>query len=105
MTCPRQCPGHSEMTGTLPPQQLSTEIAMTRPILILAVAAITTPSFAADAKRPNILFAFADDWGRYASIYAETDGPGSMNDVVRTPTFDRLAKEGVLFRRAFVSAP
>ena len=24
--------------------------------------------------RPNILFAFADDWGRYASAYAKTDG-------------------------------
>ncbi|QDU25149.1 Choline-sulfatase [Anatilimnocola aggregata] len=60
---------------------------------------------AADAKRPNILFAFADDWGRYASAYAAVDGPGTPNDVVRTPNFDRLAREGVLFRRAFVSAP
>ena len=25
---------------------------------------------------PNILFAFADDWGRYASIFATADGPG-----------------------------
>ena len=24
----------------------------------------------ADDKRPNILFCFADDWGRYASVYA-----------------------------------
>lgn len=56
-------------------------------------------------KRPNILFAFADDWGRYAGAYAEADGPGTINDVVRTPHFDRLASEGVLFRKAFVSAP
>lgn len=55
--------------------------------------------------RPNILFVFADDWGRYASAYAKLDGPGGMNDVVRTPNFDRVAREGVLFRRAFVSAP
>lgn len=60
---------------------------------------------AAEAKRPNILFAFADDWGRYASAYAKLDGPGTINDVVRTPNFDRVAAEGVLFRRAFVSAP
>lgn len=60
---------------------------------------------AADSKRPNILFAFADDWGRYASAYAKLDGPGTINDVVRTPNFDRIAAEGVLFRRAFVSAP
>ncbi|MBI4624264.1 MAG: sulfatase [Verrucomicrobia bacterium] len=56
-------------------------------------------------KRPNILFAFADDWGRYASAYAKLDGPGGINDVVRTPNFDRVAREGVLFRRAFVSSP
>ena len=61
--------------------------------------------WAADAKRPNILFAFADDWGRYAGAYAQLDGPGTINDVVRTPNFDRVAREGVLFRRAFVPAP
>jgi arylsulfatase A-like enzyme len=60
---------------------------------------------AAEAKRPNILFAFADDWGRYASAYAKLDGPGTVNDLIRTPAFDRVAREGVLFRRAFVSAP
>jgi arylsulfatase A-like enzyme len=57
------------------------------------------------AQRPNILFAFADDWGRYASAYGKADGPGSINDLVNTPNFDRIAQEGVLFRRAFVSAP
>jgi N-sulfoglucosamine sulfohydrolase len=61
-------------------------------------------AFAAE-KRPNILFAFADDWGRYASAYAKLDGPGTINDSVRTPNFDRIAREGVLFRSAFVSAP
>lgn len=55
--------------------------------------------------RPNILFAFADDWGRYAGAYAATDGPGGVSDVVTTPNFDRVAGEGVLFRHAFVSAP
>jgi arylsulfatase A-like enzyme len=60
---------------------------------------------AADAQRPNILFVFADDWGRYASAYAKIDGPGGINDVVRTPNFDQLADRGVLFRNAFVNAP
>ena len=60
---------------------------------------------AAEGKRPNILFAFADDWGRHASAYAKLDGPGTVNDVLQTPNFDRVAGEGVLFRRAFVSAP
>ncbi|MDX2037131.1 MAG: sulfatase [Isosphaeraceae bacterium] len=60
---------------------------------------------ATEPKRPNIVFAFADDWGRYAGAYAAADGAGSINDVVRTPNFDRIAREGALFRRAFVSAP
>lgn len=59
----------------------------------------------ASDKKPNILLLFADDWGRYASLFAEVEGPGSINDVVRTPNFDRIAKEGVLFRNAHVSAP
>lgn len=56
-------------------------------------------------KRPNVLFCFADDWGRYASAYAKVDGAGTPNDLVKTPTFDRIAKDGVLFTRAFVNAP
>jgi N-sulfoglucosamine sulfohydrolase len=55
--------------------------------------------------RWNILFCFADDWGRYASAYAAVDGKPSLNDVVKTPNVDRLAREGVLFRNAFVNAP
>ncbi len=57
------------------------------------------------ARRPNILFAFADDWGRFASAYAKIDGPGGLNDLVQTPNFDRIAADGVLFRNAFVNAP
>lgn len=76
------------------------------PILREALAAAET-AHASDAKpkRPNILFAFADDWGRFASAYAKLDGAGTINDCIRTPNFDRVAREGVLFRRAFVSAP
>ncbi len=56
------------------------------------------------AAQPNILFLFADDLGRYASAYAEKDHP-SPNDIVRTPAFDRIAREGAIFQNAFVSAP
>jgi len=61
--------------------------------------------FGAESNRPNILFAFADDWGRYASIYADVEGKGSVNDIIETPNFDRVAKSGVLFKNAFVTAP
>jgi len=54
--------------------------------------------------RPNIIFAYADDWGRYASAYREPDRP-TINDVIQTPVFDQLAQDGVLFWDAHVSAP
>lgn len=57
------------------------------------------------AKRPNILFVFADDWGRYASCYKGIDGRPTLNDVINTPHIDRVAREGILFRNAFVNAP
>ena len=57
------------------------------------------------ADRLNILFLFADDWGRYASAYGKLDPKPSLNEVIRTPNVDRVAREGVLFRNAFVSAP
>ncbi len=57
-------------------------------------------------QRPNILFCFADDWGRYARAYDAADGGRpSPNQVVTTPSVDRVAKEGVLFRHAYVNAP
>ena len=60
---------------------------------------------AADTNRLNILFCFADDWGRYASCYAKLESGPSLNQVIRTPNIDRVAREGVMFRNAFVSAP
>jgi arylsulfatase A-like enzyme len=53
---------------------------------------------ASEGKRPNIIFALADDWGwPHAGAYGDK--------VVKTPTFDRLAREGVRFDFAFVSSP
>jgi arylsulfatase A-like enzyme len=62
-------------------------------------------AFAAETQRLNILFVFADDWGRYAGAYAAVDGVPSPCDVIKTPHVDRVAREGVLFRHAFVNAP
>ncbi len=61
-----------------------------------------TPGFgllsAKEDKRPNILFCLADDWGwPHAGAYGDP--------LVKTPAFDRLAREGVLFEHAYVSAP
>ncbi len=54
---------------------------------------------------PNIVFAFADDWGRYASAYCPFEGENSINRLIDTPNFDRMAGEGALFKNAFVPAP
>jgi uncharacterized sulfatase len=48
--------------------------------------------------RPNILFALADDWAwPHAGVYGDR--------VVKTPTFDRVAREGILFSHVFCVAP
>ena len=52
-------------------------------------------------KRPNIFFFFADDWGRYASVYKHF-GP---NKTFETPVFDQFAREGVRFNNAHVTSP
>lgn len=56
-------------------------------------------------KRPNILFCFADDWGRYAGCYAGLDGRPTISDALKTPHIDAVAKRGVVFRNAFVTSP
>jgi N-sulfoglucosamine sulfohydrolase len=67
-----------------------------------AVAATPTPGVgAADAgsrPRPNVLLAIADDWSwPHAGAYGDP--------VVRTPSFDRVAREGALFTNAYVASP
>ncbi|HSH94536.1 MAG TPA: sulfatase, partial [Roseimicrobium sp.] len=78
-------------------------------LLAILCSWIASSGHAADAatKAPrwNILFVFADDWGRYASCYRGIDGRPTINDVIQTPNVDRVAKEGVLFKNAFVNAP
>ncbi len=71
---------------------------MSRALSCLIIAVLTSVSPAFAAERPNILLCVADDWGwPHAGAYGDA--------VVQTPAFDRLAREGVLFEHAFVSAP
>ena len=78
---------------------------MKKRILFFALTVLLPLAGLAKEKRPNILFAFADDWGKYASAYAKVDSRPGANTVVKTPTFDRIAEKGVLFKHAFVTAP
>ena len=70
---------------------------MNRLLLLLASLCLGVTSFAADS-RPNILFIIFDDWGWQ---HAGANGC----DWVKTPGFDRVAREGVLFKHAFTSNP
>ncbi len=71
-------------------------------ILCLLIFGVQAPVSA--EEKPNLLLLFADDLGRYASAYADPNRP-SVNDLVSTPTFDQIAREGALALNAFVSAP
>ncbi|MGH8246844.1 MAG: sulfatase family protein [Gammaproteobacteria bacterium] len=70
------------------------------PALVATLAAVllfSAGTTAAD-QRPNILYCVADDWAwPHASAYGDR--------VVKTPAFDRVAREGVLFTHAFSAAP
>ena len=63
-----------------------------------ATAMLAGAPLRAQARRQNILFLIADDWSQgHAGAYG--------CNWVRTPTFDRVAREGVLFTNAFTSNP
>ncbi|MCD6050375.1 MAG: arylsulfatase family protein [Verrucomicrobia bacterium] len=65
--------------------------------LLVFVAMLPGRGQAADS-RPNVLFIIFDDWGwQHAGAYG--------CDWVKTPNFDRVAKEGILFKNAFTSNP
>ena len=66
------------------------------PLMCLVLLATASQTYA--DTRPNVLLAIADDWSfPYASAY------GSR--IVKTPAFDRVAREGILFRNAFTATP
>ena len=65
---------------------------MLAPLAALRAAEATAP------PRPNILLLLGDDWAWPHASCLGTPG-------IQTPTFDRIAREGVLFRNAHVAAP
>lgn len=66
--------------------------------MVFVLSWLSSIQAAAPAERPNILFAVADDWSYpHAGVYGDR--------CVRTPTFDRLAKDSVLFTHVFCVSP
>ena len=62
--------------------------------LLILLTSYWLLGFSAQAEKPNILFAIADDWSfPHAGVYGCT--------WVETPNFDRVAAEGILFTRAY----
>jgi arylsulfatase A-like enzyme len=65
--------------------------------MLLSAAPAAAQTGKAD-KRPNILVIVADDWSwPHAGAYGDR--------VARTPNFDRFARQGILFHRAYCAAP
>lgn len=65
-------------------------------VFACAFAGVIMAASAAD--RPNILYCLADDWAYpHAGVYGD--------NVIHTPNFDRVAREGALFSHAFSAAP
>jgi arylsulfatase A-like enzyme len=63
-----------------------------------ALAAVSRAEASGPASRPNILVVVTDDQRR--------DALGAAgNPVIRTPTLDRMAREGVRFENAFATTP
>jgi len=60
--------------------------------------AMALPATAAAKKKPNILFCISDD---QSWLYTGAAG----DPIVKTPAFDRVAREGILFTHAFCDAP
>lgn len=66
--------------------------------VLILFGACTREESTTDAPPPNILFLIADDWSfPHAGVYGDP--------VVRTPTFDALARQGVYFTNAYCAAP
>ena len=77
----------------------SSTACLLRLVLALVSAAGVAPFVtAAAAGRPNILFVISDD-----QSWRDTSAAGST--MVRTPAFDRVAREGVRFTHAFAACP
>ena len=65
---------------------------------VSGILSLPGQTHAQTSKRPNILFAIADD-----QSWAHTGANGSR--IVNTPHFDRIARQGALFENAFCAAP
>ncbi len=69
------------------------------PRIALSVLIICASAVAQAGDRPNILWIFSEDLSPYIGCYGDPINEG------HTPAIDKIAASGVLFKRAYVSAP
>ena len=69
----------------------------------LAGLSLLTPAATSAAEQPNILLIFLDDLG-YADVGFNAELFGVETDIV-TPNIDALAKQGTIFKQAYVAHP
>lgn len=62
-----------------------------------AIATVPKAAFTAQEARPNIVWLVSEDNGPFIGAYGDR--------LARTPTIDRLAAEGILYRNVFSTAP
>lgn len=67
-------------------------------VVIAAAAGLALPGAARERPGPSVLLVIADDW-------SWPDAGVAGHPSIRTPAFDRVAREGALFRHAYAAAP
>lgn len=67
------------------------------PFFAILIATCNLPKGFAGENRPNILWVIVEDMSPHFHCFGE--------ESIETPNVDRLAKEGIQFRKAFVTAP
>ena len=67
-------------------------------LFIMGIGFLQSPFVLAQNKKPNIIFILTDDQRAEAMGYAG-------NKIIQTPEMDRLAREGIYFKNAFVTTP
>ena len=73
-------------------ENMKTKMLVVFAVIVVGLAFIVSPAFAAEQKKPNILIIWGDDIG-YWNVSAYNQGMMGY----KTPNIDRIAKDGALF--------
>ena len=71
---------------------MKTKIVFVLAVIVVGLALMAGPAFAAEQKKPNIVIIWGDDIGWF-NISAYNQGMMGY----KTPNIDRIAKEGAMF--------